>query len=261
MSLDWYPGIRAFCGHWQKAEMLQETFAAFEREFTQSNDACIDAAKGLVECACRVLIETLDDPASPLKPSKQDTAIGELLGITVRLLKLGDIRDRKFADLIKQHNKLADTLRELRNDAGNVSHGKEGFIAKLSAHHQRAAVLAADAIVTFLHEAYLASEVNILRTKEPYERFSKTHSLIDAIASCSLTYEEDRDLYVVIELPTGEIFTVPVCPSKLLFEHDRMAYIEAVRLAEEFRASVRDGFQPIDIASLEPLTRGEVMND
>ena len=66
MSADWYPGIRAFCAHWKHAPMLQQTFATLEREFTDENDACIDAAKGLVECACRVLIEELDDALAPL---------------------------------------------------------------------------------------------------------------------------------------------------------------------------------------------------
>lgn len=52
MSADWYPGIRAFCTHWKHAPMLQQTFETLEREFDDENDACIDAAKGLVECAC-----------------------------------------------------------------------------------------------------------------------------------------------------------------------------------------------------------------
>lgn len=68
MSADWYPGIKAFCSHWRHAPMLQQTFETLEREFADENDACIDAAKGLVECACRVLIEELDNPLSPQKP-------------------------------------------------------------------------------------------------------------------------------------------------------------------------------------------------
>ena len=62
MSADWYPGIKAFSTHWRHAPMLQQTFATLEREFADENDACIDAAKGFVECACRLLIEELDDP-------------------------------------------------------------------------------------------------------------------------------------------------------------------------------------------------------
>jgi hypothetical protein len=67
MSADWYPGIRAFCTHWKHAPMLQQTFETLEREFAYENDACIDAAKGFVECACRLLIQELDDPLNPIE--------------------------------------------------------------------------------------------------------------------------------------------------------------------------------------------------
>ena len=179
MSPDWYPGIRSFCAHWRDATMLQHTFATLELEFEKDQDACIDAAKGLVECACRVIIEELDDPASPLKPAGNDAPIHNLVSAATRLLKLGDIRHRKFADLIRYHNNLTDALRELRNEAGPVSHGKDGFIAKLSEHHRRAAVLSADAIIMFLHTAYLEREPDPVKTHEPYERFSDLNDKID----------------------------------------------------------------------------------
>ena len=69
MNADWYPGIQAFCSHWRHAPMLQQTLDALEREFADDSDASIDAAKALVECACRLLVEELDDPAAPLKAS------------------------------------------------------------------------------------------------------------------------------------------------------------------------------------------------
>ena len=61
-----------------------------------------------------------------------------LRGLATRMLDLGEVRDRAFATLIKEHNRLADALRVLRNEAGTVSHGKDGFIRKLSVHHRRA---------------------------------------------------------------------------------------------------------------------------
>ena len=70
MSADWYPGIQAFCSHWRHAPMLQQTLDTLEREFADDSDASIDAAKALVECACRLLVEELDDPAAPLKRNK-----------------------------------------------------------------------------------------------------------------------------------------------------------------------------------------------
>jgi len=237
MSADWYPGIRAFCAHWKHAPMLQQTFATLEREFTDENDACIDAAKGLVECACRVLIEELDDPRAPLKPEAGDTPLGHLVGVATRLLDLGTIRHRAFSDLIKQHNKLTETLRVLRNEAGTVSHGKDGFIAKLSAHHRRSAMLAADAIVTFLHEAYLEREPDPVRTFEPYERFGAANAMIDEFASLRAETDEEGFLQVVVSLPGGEEVPLAIETSRLLFGVDREAYKFVLNACREAQAS------------------------
>jgi len=235
VSADWYPGVRAFCAHWKQAPMLQQTFETLEREFADENDACIDAAKGFVECACRVLIEELDNPLSPQKPEAADTPLGQLVGIATRLLDLGAVRHRAFSDLIKQHNKLTETLRVLRNEAGTVSHGKDGFIAKLSAHHRRSAMLAADAIVTFLHEAYLEREPDPVRTLEPYERFGNSNALIDEYASVRAEGDQDGLLNVAVILPGGDEVPLAIETSRLLFGVDREAYklvLNACREAE-----------------------------
>lgn len=228
MTLDWYPGLRAFCRYWDHAEMLQQTFATLEQEFAGDNDACIDAAKGIVECACRVIIDELDDPTRPIKPTQADAPIGVLVGAANRLLKLSDIRDRKFADLVKHHNNITDSLRELRNEAGTVSHGRDGFVAKLSAHHRRAAVLSADAIVTYLHEAYLEANFNLAQTREPYERFETFNDLIDNAVSLEAETDDDGDLAVTIRLPGGDILPISASPSRVLYQMDRAAYIEAL---------------------------------
>jgi hypothetical protein len=224
MSADWYPGIRAFCAHWKHAPMLQQTFETLEREFAEENDACIDAAKGFVECACRLLIEELDDPLSPQKPEAADTPLAHLVGLATRLLDLGAVRHRAFSDLIKQHNKLTETLRVLRNEAGTISHGKDGFIAKLSAHHRRSAMLAADAIVTFLHEAYLEREPDPVRTFEPYERFTASNELIDQLTALRGEDDEDGLLHVSVVLPGGDEIPLAIETSRLLFGVDREAY-------------------------------------
>lgn len=238
MSADWYPGIKAFCAHWSHAPMLQQTFETLEREFADDNDSCIDAAKGLVECACRVLIEELDDPLSPQKPEAADTPLGHLVGLATRLLELGAVRHRAFSDLIKQHNKLTDTLRILRNEAGTVSHGKDGFIAKLSAHHRRSAMLAADAIITFLHEAYLEREPDPIRTLEPYERFQAGNTVIDQYASVRGDEGEEGVLNVVVTLPGGDEVPLAIETSRLLFGVDREAYKLVLNACLEAEAAV-----------------------
>jgi len=237
MSAEWYPGIRAFCSYWSHAPMLQQTFQTLEREFVADNDACIDAAKGLVECACRIIIDGLDDPLNPQKPANADVPICVLVGIVIKLLKLGDIRHRGFADLVKFHNGLTDSLRVLRNDAGNVSHGKDGFIAKLSTHHRRSAILAADAIVTFLHEAYLEIEPDPSKSLEPYERFAISNESIDAFSSISSAEAEDGLLHVMVSLPGDDEISLVIEPSRLLFGVDREAYKFALSACREAEAA------------------------
>lgn len=227
MSADWYLGIRTFCAHWKHAPMLQQTFEALEREFNENSDACIDAAKAVVECACRVIIENLDSPISPVKPMEENPPFGAWVSAAVRVLELSEIRDDAFKKLISQHHKLTNTLGDLRNKAGTMSHGKDGFIAKLSVHHRRAALLAADAIVTFLHEAYLERELDAVLSKEPYERFKTANDVIDEYAGLRGEMDEDGvpHLYIVLPgvHPRDEI-ELTTAVSEILFELDREAY-------------------------------------
>ncbi len=220
--------------------MLQHTFEALEREFNENSDACIDAAKAVVECACRVIIDNLDSPTSPVKPLEENPAFGAWVSAAVRVLELSEIRDESFKKLISQHYKLTTTLGDLRNKAGTVSHGKDGFIAKLSIHHRRAALLAADAIVTFLHEAYLERELDAVLSKEPYERFKATSKVIDEYAELRGEMDEEGmpRLFIVLpgKSPREEIeLAAPV--SQLLFALDREAYKVVLNACLEAKAA------------------------
>jgi hypothetical protein len=240
MSADWYPGIRTFCSHWGHAPMLQHTFEALEREFNENSDACIDAAKAVVECACRVIIDNLDNPTSPVKPAEENPAFGAWVSAAVRVLELSEIRDEAFKKLISQHHKLTATLGDLRNKAGTVSHGKDGFIAKLSVHHRRAALLAADAIVTFLHEAYLERELDAVLSKEPYERFKATNDVIDAYAGLRGEMDEEGlpRLFIVLPgKPPREEIELAAPVSQLLFGLDREAYKVVLNACLEAKAA------------------------
>lgn len=231
MSLDWCPGIREACAYWRDAPMLQHTFKTLEDGLVNQSDATIDACKGLVECVCLVIIGELDDPKAPLKPEESDPSLAKLIGIANRLLKFSDIRDRKFADLVKHHNNIADSLRQLRNEAGPTSHGKDGFIKTLSVYHQRAAVMSADSIVAFLHQAYLESEKDLARTREPYERFDRLHELIDGAVALQAEVDDEGLLFVEVRLPTGDVLPIREPASRLLYQLDRSAYVEALNAA------------------------------
>jgi hypothetical protein len=133
-------------------------------------------------------------------------------------------------------------LGDLRNDAGPVSHGKDGFIEKLSVYHRRAAVLSADAIVAFLHQSYRETELNLLRTREPYERFADQNDLIDKWCGYTATeIDDDGLLSVTLALPgdapgdAGSL-VIDATPSQFLFQLDRTAYIEALNAARSAKA-------------------------
>ncbi len=75
----------------------------------------------------------------------------------VRLLALSEGRDDPFNESYLNISRSTEALGKFRDLAGTVSHERTAS-NKLSAHHRRAALLAADAIVTFLHQAYLERE-------------------------------------------------------------------------------------------------------
>jgi len=215
MTPDWYPAIRECCVYWRDAPMLQQTFEALEKSFSTDNDACIDSAKCIVEVVCQIIVDELDSPALQIKPKEENPAFGAWVSAAVHALKLGDVRNSAFQKLISQHHKLTTTLGDLRNDAGPVSHGKDGFIERLSAYHRRAAVLSADAIVAFLHQAYCETELNLLRTREPYDRFPTQNDIIDkwcGYAAAEIDY--DGLLSVTVALPSdADSLVIDASPS------------------------------------------------
>lgn len=231
MTLDWCPGIREACSHWRDAPMLQHTFVALETSLQDGSDVVIDASKGLVECVCQIIVDELDNPRSPLKPQKSDVPVTEWVSVAIRVLRLGDVRHRKFADFVKHHSGLAESLRILRNDAGPVSHGKNGFIQALTSHHRRAAVLAADSIVAFLHHAYLDAQLNPTISREPWDRFEKENALIDAHVGLAVETDDDGVPSLRFLLPGGDVLPLTIEVSRLLYQLDRDAYVEALNAA------------------------------
>jgi hypothetical protein len=238
MNFDWCPGIREACSHWRDAPMLQQTFEELERALAEDNDACIDSAKAIVEVICQIILQELDSPSNPVRPVEALPTFGAWMSAAVRALKLGDIRHNGFQKLVSQHRKLTDALGDLRNDAGTASHGREGFLQRLSVHHRRAAVLSADAIVTFLHQAYLEAELDLVRTREPYERFDHLHRMIDAQVSLQADVDDEGFLAVDVTLPSGDVLPLRVEASRLLYQLDRDAYVEALNAARGAPAAV-----------------------
>jgi Abortive infection C-terminus len=212
--------------------MLQQTFQALENTFETNNDACIDCAKAVVEVVCRILVDELDSVDGAAKPADESPDFGAWVSAAVKVLKLGNNSDNRFLKLVSQHHKLTTALGDLRNKQGPVSHGRDGFLDKLSVYHRRSAVLSADAIVTFLHQAYLEATVDFIRSREPYERFSHHHAKIDATSTLQAEVDESGILLLNITLADGQVLPLRVETSRLLYQLDRDAYLEALNAAQ-----------------------------
>ena len=98
-------------------------------------------------------------------------------------------------------------------------------------------MLAADAIVTFLHEAYLERDPDPVLTLEPFERFAKSNATIDEYPAIIAEADEDGILRARVLLPNNEAITLTVEPSRLLFGVDREAYKLALNACRDAAAS------------------------
>lgn len=244
MTIDWCPGIRDACGHWRDAPMLQQTFEAMERNLEQSNDACIDCAKTVVEVVCRVVVESFHAQQAQIKPTQETPSLSDWLTAAIRALKLGDVRDVQFKKFVSSHHKLADALNDLRNKAGPASHGKDPYLERLAEHHRRSAVLAADAIVAFLHQAYLDALLDPISSREPWERFAQDNALIDAHVRLAVDADDDGDSPTLrFLLPGGDELPINIEVSRLLYQLDRDAYVEALNAS---RGAVAPAVEPVE---------------
>lgn len=242
MTLDWCPGIREACSHWRDAPMLQQNLEALEQTLGQDNDTCIDCAKTMVEVVCRVIVESFHTPLAPLKPLQETPSLSDWLSAAVRALKLGDIRDEKFKKLVSSHHKLAGALNDLRNQAGPASHGKHPYLERLAIHHRRSAVLAADAIVAFLHKAYLDTQLDPTSSREPWERFADNNAMIDAHVGLTVQTDDEGVPSLQFLLPGGDVLPLNIEVSRLLYQLDRDAYVEALNAARG--ASADEAIKP-----------------
>jgi hypothetical protein len=162
---------------------------------------------------------------------QETPSLSDWLSAAVRALKLGDIRDEKFKKLVSSHHKLAGALNDLRNQAGPASHGKDPYLERLAIHHRRSAVLAADAIVAFLHKAYLDAQLDPTSSREPWERFADNNALIDAHVGLAVETDDEGLSSLQFLLPGGDVLPLTIEVSRLLYQLDRDAYVEALNAA------------------------------
>lgn len=224
MGPETYPGITRFATFWADAPMVRHTFDAFVREADAENDAVIDAAKGMVECACRTVIHAVQGDMVGVLAREKTQSLPTLQEAAVTALRLDDTRDAAFDKLVKSLHEVGKALMELRNKAGPLSHGKDGFLNSVSPGLRLSAVSAADAIITVLLEGYFDLEVDLTHSQLPYEQFEDRNRAIDEGTNINaLDTPDPGTLEVSLTLPNGEA-TLKIPLSKLLFDNDRVLY-------------------------------------
>ncbi|MEL6965844.1 MAG: hypothetical protein AAGM04_00555 [Pseudomonadota bacterium] len=64
---DLCPNIYDFAAHWRDAPNVGQALQALELVDKEDNDGVICAAKAMVECACKTIVEELDDSSNSIK--------------------------------------------------------------------------------------------------------------------------------------------------------------------------------------------------
>jgi len=243
MTIDWCPGIREACGHWRDAPMLQQTFDAMERNLEQNNDACIDCAKTVVEVVCRVVVESFHTQQAPLKPTQETPSLSDWLTAAIRALKLGDVRDDRFKKLVSSHHKLADALNDLRNKAGPASHGKDPYLARLAEHHRQGRPWKFAAINLLSVGVNIGLSLFFLLYCMKRHNMGQSNALIDAHVGLAVDAEDGDSPTLRFLLPGGDELPINIEVSRLLYQLDRGAYVEALNAA---RGAPAPAVEPIE---------------
>ena len=157
----------------------------------------------------------------------------------ILLAKLFGIRH-----LYDMHSSLPEMMK-------NFPYARFGPLVRLFDWLEHKAIDSSDAIITFLHEAYLEREPDPVRTLEPFERFRASNVLIDQYSFIEAETDDDGFLQARVVLPTGDEITLVVTPAELLFGVDREAYklvLNACREAAEEASDLDDLSDNEDVA-------------
>lgn len=232
------PHFRRMTERWPDAPTMQNHYSAVAESWVGSRQGLVETVKSFVECVCLTILGEYGQSKSTSSPSTKDMLVEAL-----SLLGLQNSREGgNLSRVLSAHNKLADALSDMRNVNGPVAHGKDGFLDSLTENQTRTYLLVADTLVAILLAALEGTEPDLHYTREPYERFTHLHRLIDAsvLVETSVDYDSSPPVIIVNmstrRLPDG--VELHIEPSRLLYAIDRTAYIEllaasARNLAEE----------------------------
>ena len=215
---------------WPHAPNLSEHYDGLAICFDGNQHGLIEHIKSFIESVCVTIMGEMREPMPSSRPSTT-----ELLVAALRPLGLRNTHGaQKLDKVLSGFNRLSDSIGEMRDEAGPVAHGKDGFLDALTADHTRAFLAVGDAILGVLLNGLDGIEPDLSVTREPYENFPHLNERIDLAVNVEARVDEDDERPVVIfSVETGhQVIELRVEPSRLLYGIDREAYIEVLKTAE-----------------------------
>jgi hypothetical protein len=226
-------GARTILESWPESKSLKAAIAHVEKAMDENSDTAIDAAKCLVESLCKtILIERggKPEPNPKIQPLLKETCVA---------LGLSETEGGECVrNMVSGMATAIQALAELRNQFGPLGHGRDAYHAGAQDWQRTIAVRSAEAICVLIHESYRRLPALDEYSRRPYRDNLPLHEAMDRLADVKVNEE------------TNEIIIngVPVRPSRILWDYDRIAYIEHKRAAEEAPPSfdeIRE-MEPVD---------------
>lgn len=245
---------------WPGAPLLARHYNSLAAKYTGNDHGLIDTVKSFVECVC----ETVLGEYGKTMPTKTPSTT-EYLGECLKLLGLEQGPGaRELGRILSAHNKLADSLSDMRNANGPIVHGRDGFLDCITSNQSRVFLLTGDSLLGLLIAAHEGTEPDLLHTRANYDRFDHLHERIDRAVSIEAEVGEyDDELFIVIRLNAGDKAAARefrIEPSRLLYAIDRIAYVDILKsvatrtdITQTIAVPAKSHDIPLQKVSAEPL--------
>lgn len=229
-------GARTILESWPESKSLNAAVAHVEKLLDEKSDAAIDAAKCLLEALCKTILLERGQKAEAF-PKLQP-----LLKQTCVALGLVEAQGGECVrNMVSGMATAIQALSEFRNQFGPLGHGKDAYHSAADDWQRTIAVRAAEAICVLLHESYKRLPALDEHSRRPFSENPQIHDDMDRITEVSV----DADTKAI------SINGVILRPSQLLWDYDRVGYVEQKRLAESSAAAIAGldvlrQFEPLD---------------
>jgi hypothetical protein len=229
------PNLRRPIIRWPDAHNLKARFDELSESYGNGSDSIVEHCKAYLETVSITLVNEFGGQVpTNANLTEYVEAARDVLGIK-KMPGASQIND-----ILRAQNKMTDALNALRNQEGVVAHGKDGYLAAMSANCHRVYVLTADSIVALLLDAYEGKEPSLRHTRDAHNRFGHLNSRINSGVIVESGIDED-DGSVLLTFNLGgnrDPFTLRAPPSQILFDLDREAYLEVLKALDE--ATIKD---------------------